>query len=42
MTMVASLDLGQYGINVNCVAPGWTVTDMVLQAAGKREEVAGD
>jgi 3-oxoacyl-[acyl-carrier protein] reductase len=39
MTMVASLDLGQYGINVNCVAPGWTVTDMVLQAAGSKKRL---
>ena len=33
MTVVASLELGKSGINVNCVAPGWTVTDMVLHAA---------
>ncbi len=39
MTMVASLDLGQYGINVNCVAPGWTLTDMVLQAAGSQKRL---
>jgi 3-oxoacyl-[acyl-carrier protein] reductase len=39
MTMVASLDLGQYGINVNCIAPGWTVTDMVLQAAGSEKRL---
>jgi 3-oxoacyl-[acyl-carrier protein] reductase len=39
LTMVASLDLGQYGINVNCVAPGWTVTDMVLRAAGSEERL---
>ena len=37
MTVVASLELGQYGINVNCVAPGWTVTDMVLRAAGSEK-----
>jgi 3-oxoacyl-[acyl-carrier protein] reductase len=39
MTMVASLDLGQHGINVNCVAPGWTVTDMVQRAAGSQERL---
>ncbi|MGD0636692.1 MAG: 3-oxoacyl-ACP reductase family protein [Nitrososphaerales archaeon] len=39
MTMVASLDLGRYGINVNCVAPGWTLTDMVLQAAGSEKRL---
>ncbi len=39
MTLVASLDLGQYGINVNCVAPGWTVTDMVLRAAGSEKRL---
>ena len=37
MTAVAALDLGPYGINVNCVAPGWTVTDMVERRAGSRE-----
>ena len=37
LTTVASLDLGQYGINVNCVAPGWTVTDMVIRNAGSEE-----
>jgi len=39
MTSVASLDLGPYGINVNCVAPGWTLTDMVLQAAGSEKRL---
>ena len=39
MTMVASLDLGRYGINVNCVAPGWTLTDMVLRAAGSEKRL---
>jgi len=37
LTTVASLDLGQYGINVNCVAPGWTVTDLVMRNAGSPE-----
>lgn len=37
MTAVAALDLGQYGINVNCIAPGWTVTEMVMRRAGSKE-----
>lgn len=37
MTAVAALDLGSYGINVNCVAPGWTVTEMVINRAGSKE-----
>ncbi len=37
LTTVASLDLGQYGINVNCLAPGWTITDMVIQNAGSEK-----
>lgn len=37
MTAVAALDLGSYGINVNCVAPGWTVTEMVINRAGNKE-----
>ncbi len=37
MTAVAALDLGAYGINVNCVAPGWTVTEMVVRRAGGKE-----
>ncbi len=37
LTTVASLDLGQYGINVNCLAPGYTVTDMVVQNAGSEK-----
>jgi 3-oxoacyl-[acyl-carrier protein] reductase len=34
MTAVAALDLGSYGINVNCIAPGWIVTDMVIRHTG--------
>lgn len=30
-TTVAAQDLGPYGINVNCVAPGWTRTDMTTR-----------
>lgn len=37
MTAIAALDLGEYGINVNCVAPGWTVTEMVINRAGSKE-----
>jgi 3-oxoacyl-[acyl-carrier protein] reductase len=37
MTAVAALDLGPYGINVNCIAPGWTVTEMVVRRAGSKE-----
>ena len=37
MTAVAALDLGPYGINVNCIAPGWTVTEMVRRRAGTKE-----
>jgi 3-oxoacyl-[acyl-carrier protein] reductase len=36
MTKVAALDLGPYGINVNCIAPGWTMTDMVVRSAGSQ------
>ena len=40
LTMVAAQELGPYGINVNCIAPGWTRTDMTLQEAkGRIEEV---
>ncbi len=38
MTMVAALDLGSYGINVNCIAPGWIVTDMVIRHTGSEEK----
>lgn len=38
MTMVAALDLGPYGINVNCVAPGYTITDMVIRNAGSEKK----
>jgi 3-oxoacyl-[acyl-carrier protein] reductase len=37
LTTVASLDLGQYGINVNCLAPGWTITDLVIRNAGSEK-----
>lgn len=37
MTMVAALDLGSHGINVNCIAPGWIVTDMVIRHTGSEK-----
>ncbi|MDA4113214.1 MAG: 3-oxoacyl-ACP reductase FabG [Thaumarchaeota archaeon] len=37
LSTVASLDLGPYGINVNCLAPGYTVTDMVIKNAGSEK-----
>jgi 3-oxoacyl-[acyl-carrier protein] reductase len=39
LTRLAALDLGAYGVNVNCIAPGWTVTDMVLREAGSEERL---
>jgi len=40
LTAVAAQDLGPYGINVNCIAPGWTRTDMTTgKSGGKAEEV---
>lgn len=38
MTMVASQDLGPYGINVNCIAPGWTRTDMTTRETEEKTE----
>jgi 3-oxoacyl-[acyl-carrier protein] reductase len=38
LTRVAALDLGAYGINVNCIAPGWTVTDMTIRNAGSEDK----
>lgn len=38
LTRLVALDLGPYGVNVNCIAPGWTVTDMVLRSAGNQEK----
>jgi 3-oxoacyl-[acyl-carrier protein] reductase len=39
MTTVTAQDLGPYGINVNCIAPGWILTDMTKVATkGKMEE----
>ena len=37
LSTVASLDLGPYGINVNCLAPGYTVTDLVVRNAGSEK-----
>ena len=38
MTTVNAQDLGPYGINVNCIAPGWIHTDMTLGEAGDKFE----
>jgi 3-oxoacyl-[acyl-carrier protein] reductase len=38
LTRVVAQDLGPYGINVNCVAPGWTITDMVRNLSGSEEK----
>jgi len=38
LTSVAAQDLGPYGINVNCVAPGWTKTDMTNAKSGPKAE----
>ena len=38
MTAVNAQDLGPYGINVNCIAPGWIHTDMTLGEAGEKFE----
>jgi 3-oxoacyl-[acyl-carrier protein] reductase len=38
MTTVTAQDLGPYGINVNCVAPGWTRTDMTNRATREKTE----
>jgi 3-oxoacyl-[acyl-carrier protein] reductase len=38
LTRVVAQDLGPHGINVNCVAPGWTITDMVRKLAGSEEK----
>lgn len=39
MTRLAALDLGPYGVSVNCIAPGWTVTDMVIRNAGSEQRL---
>lgn len=38
ITMVAAQDLGSYGINVNCIAPGFTATDFHFKNLGDRYE----
>ena len=37
-TTVVAQDLGPYGINVNCVAPGWTRTDMTKRGTKEKTE----
>ena len=39
MTRLAALDLGPRGVNVNCIAPGWTVTDMVMRNARSKRRL---
>ncbi|MGD0802655.1 MAG: 3-oxoacyl-ACP reductase family protein [Candidatus Bathyarchaeia archaeon] len=38
LTSVASQELGPYGINVNCIAPGWIKTDMTNAKSGSNAE----
>ena len=38
LTSVAAQELGPYGINVNCVAPGWTKTDMTNAKSGAKTD----
>jgi 3-oxoacyl-[acyl-carrier protein] reductase len=37
-TTVVAQDLGPHGINVNCVAPGWTKTDMTTRETKEKTE----
>ena len=39
LTRLVALDLGPYGVNVNCIAPGWTLTDMVIRGAGSQRRL---
>ena len=39
LTRLVALDLGPYGVNVNCIAPGWTLTDMVIRSAGSQKRL---
>jgi 3-oxoacyl-[acyl-carrier protein] reductase len=38
MTSVAAQDLGPHGVNVNCIAPGWTRTDMTTRETREKTE----
>ena len=39
LTAVSAIDLGPYGINVNCVAPGFITTDFHIKLAGSMEKL---
>ena len=41
MTMIAAHQLGQYGINVNAICPGSTLTDMAAEIMAGRIESSG-
>lgn len=38
LTAVSAMDLGPHGVNVNCIAPGFTATDFHIKAAGSMEK----
>jgi 3-oxoacyl-[acyl-carrier protein] reductase len=38
LTSVVAQDLGPYGINVNCIAPGWIKTDMTAGKSGTKAD----
>ncbi len=41
MTRYAAMELGESGVRVNCISPGWVVTDTFRKAAGlSREDYA--
>ena len=40
MTMASALDLGRFGITVNCIAPGPVATDMPMSILSKQQQDA--